>query len=113
LTDVGGLQDMFNEMTKGAATYNATTHQIEMDPVTRQIMKRAAEVMGVDANNFIDQAYAQARRAEIEGQMSRYGIGGLKESVQKLLPNVGEINENGVAGATIDGVFRSISEIAG
>ena len=111
LTDVNGLQEMFNDMTKGAATYNSTTHQIEMDPVTRQIMKRAATSMGVDPNNFIDQAYAQARRTEVEKQMNE--IGGFSKDVKKMLPNVAEIDsETGAAGATIDGQFKTLAQIA-
>ena len=113
LTDMNGLQDRFNQMTQGAATYNSVTHQIEMDPVTRQLMKRAAQSMGVDPNNFIDQAYAQARQTEIKRQIDANGIGGIRDDVLKLLPNVAEIDsETGVAGATIGGEFRTLSEIA-
>lgn len=113
LTDMNGLQDRFNQMTQGAATYNSVTHQIEMDPVTRQLMKRAAESMGVDPNNFIDQAYAQARQTEIKRQIDVNGIG-VDDKLKTLLSNVGEIDsETGVAGATIDGKFRSVAEIAG
>ena len=113
LTDMNGLQDRFSQMTQGAATYNSVTHQIEMDPVTRQLMKRAAQSMGVDPNNLIDQAYAQARRTEIERQIDTNGIGGIRDDVRKLLPNVAEIDsETGVAGATIGGEFRTLSEIA-
>jgi hypothetical protein len=113
LTDMNGLQDRFNQMTQGAATYNSVTHQIEMDPVTRQLMRRAAESMGVDPNNFIDQAYAQARQTEIKRQIDVNGIG-VDDKLKTLLSNVGEIDsETGVAGATIDGKFRSVAEIAG
>lgn len=113
LTDMNGLQDRFNQMTQGAATYNSVTHQIEMDPVTRQLMKRAAQSMGVDPNNFIDQAYAQARQTEIKRQIDLNGIGGIREDVLKMLPNIGVIDsETGVAGATIGGEFKTLSEIA-
>lgn len=113
LTDMNGLQERFSQMTAGAATYNSVTHQIEMDPVTRQIMKRAAESMGVDPANMIDQAYAQARRTEIDRQLKSNGIENLRTDVLKLLPNVGEFDsETGVAGATIGGQFRTLSEIA-
>ena len=112
LTNIEGLQDRFNQMTAGAARYNSITHEIEMDPVTRQIMKRAAESMGVSAENLINQAYAQARRIEVERQMT--GIGGLTPELQKLLPNIAQIDtETGVAGATIGGEFYNIAEIAG
>jgi hypothetical protein len=110
LTNMEGLQDRFIKMSNGAARYNSVTHEIEMDPVTRQLMKRAAESMGVDANNFIDQAYAQARRGEILSQMN--GFGGFSAEIQKLLPNVGEIDEFGRAGATIGGDFKTLGEIA-
>ena len=113
LTDMNALQDRFTQMTAGAATYNSVTHQIEMDPVTRQIMKRAAESMGVDPANMIDQAYAQARRTEIDRQLKNNGIEGLRADVLKLLPNIGEFDsETGVAGATIGGKFKTLSEIA-
>jgi hypothetical protein len=114
LTDMNGLQDRFNQMTAGAASYNSVTHQIEMDPVTRMRMKRAAEAMGVDYGNLLDQSFAQARKGEIERQINTNGIGGIDEKLKTLLSNVGEINsETGVAGATIGGEFRSIAEIAG
>ena len=113
LTDMNGLQDRFNQMTAGAASYNSVTHQIEMDPVTRMRMKRAAEAMGVDYGNLLDQSFAQARKGEIERQINTNGIGGIDEKLKTLLSNVGEIDsETGVAGATIGGEFRSIAEIA-
>lgn len=112
LTNVEGLQDRFNQMTQGMATYNSFTRQIEMSPLDRMRIKRAAEAMGVDANNLIDQAYAQARRAEIKNQMEGIGINNAEAA--RLLPNVGEIDsETGLAGATIGGQFRTLSEIAG
>ena len=111
LTNVEGLQDRFNKMTQGMATYNSVTRQIEMNPLDRLRIKRAAEAMGVDANNMIDQAYAQARRSEIQNQMQ--GMGFSNAEVTKLLPNVGEIDsETGLAGATIGGQFRTLGEIA-
>ena len=112
LTNIEGLQDRFNQMTAGAARYNSITHEIEMDPVTRQIMKRAEDSMGLSAGSLINQAYTQARRIEVERQMT--GIGGLTPELQKLLPNIAQIDtETGVAGATIGGEFYNIAEIAG
>lgn len=111
LTDINGLQDMAIGMTEGAATYNSVTHEIEMDPVTRQIMKRAAESMGMDPAALIDQAYAQARRAEISNQME--GIGNLSDEFRKMAPNIGEIDEFGRAGVTTaNGEFKAFSDIA-
>lgn len=111
LTDMNSLQDRFNEMTNGAATYNSVTHQIEMDPLTRMQIKRAAEAMGVDASGMIDQAYAQARRGEIGAQLNY--VGNIDDDMRNLLKNVGEIDsETGVAGATIGGEFKTLAEIA-
>ena len=111
LTNVEGLQDRFNKMTANAAYYDAGRREIRMDPVERLKLMRAAEAMGVDAGNLIDQAYAQARRGEIQGQMRGYG--GFSDEVAKLLPNVGEIdNETGLAGATINGEFKTLGQIA-
>lgn len=112
LTNVEGLQDRMNNMAKGRARYNQRTHEIEMDPVTRMQMRRAAESMGINPDNFIDTAYAHARREEIQRQMNINGVGGMSTDVTNLLKNIGTINsETGVAGATIAGQFRTIGEI--
>lgn len=114
LTNVEGLQDRMNNMARGRAHYNQRTHEIEMDPVTRMQMRRAAESMGIDPNNFIDTAYAHARREEIQRQMNISGVGGMNEEIRNLLKNVGTIDsETGAAGATIAGQFRTLAEIGG
>ena len=111
LTDVNGLAEMAASMTEGTAEYNSVTHEIEMDPVTKQLMKRAAEAMGMDPAALIDQAYAQARKAEISKQTA--GIGNMSDEFKKLVENVGTIDEYGRAGVTTkNGEFKSLSEIA-
>ena len=111
LTNMEGLQDRLTSMTEGMASYNQTTHQIEMNAYDRMRLKRAAEAMGVDPSNLIDQAYAQARRTEITNQMQ--GMGNLTEGFRKLVPNIGTIDdETGAAGVTIGNEFISLSDIA-
>ena len=110
LTDVEALQKRFSKMTENLATYNSTTKQIEIDPLSRMRMKAAAEAMGVDANNLFDQATAQARKKEIERQLTEFG--NIDQKVMRLISNVGEISEQGVAGATIGGDFKTAAEIA-
>jgi len=112
MTDMEGLQKTMAKMTEGTARYNSITHEIEMDPVTRQIMKRAAESMGVDANNLIDQAYAQERRRVITEQMR--GFSTINEDFAKMIGNVGQIDdETGMAGVNIGGNFYSLAQISG
>ena len=111
LVDMNSLQDTMLNMTKGAAFYDQTTHQIDMDQFTRMRLQAAARSIGLDPNKFIDQAYAQARGDEIEKQLRQNGSA--DEDVIALLRNVGQINsETGEAGATIGGDFYSASEIA-
>lgn len=111
LTNMEGLQDRLTSMTEGMATYNQSTHQIEMNVYDRMRLKRAAEAMGVDPSNLIDQAYAQARRTEIMNQMQ--GMGNLTEGFRKLVPNIGTIDDKtGAAGVTVNGEFKSLSDIA-
>lgn len=111
LTNMEGLQDRLTSMTEGMASYNQTTHQIEMNAYDRMRLKRAAEAMGVDPSNLIDQAYAQARRTEIMNQMQ--GMGNLTEGFRKLVPNIGTIDDKtGAAGVTVNGEFKSLSDIA-
>lgn len=111
LTDMEGLQKRLASMTEGMATYNQTTHQIEMSPYDRMRLKRAAEAMGIDPNNLIDQAYAQARRTEIQNQMM--GMGNLTADFKKMAVNMGTIDsETGAAGVTVNGEFKSFSDIA-
>ena len=112
MTDMEGLQKTMAKMTEGTARYNSITHEIEMDPVTRQIMKRAAESMGVDANNLIDQAYAQERRRVITEQMR--GFSTINEDFAKMIGNVGQIDDKtGMAGVNIGGDFYSLAQISG
>lgn len=111
LTNMEGLQDRLTSMTEGMATYNQSTHQIAINAYNRMRLKRAAEAMGVDPSNLIDQAYAQARRTEIMNQMQ--GMGNLTEGFRKLVPNIGTIDDKtGAAGVTVNGEFKSLSDIA-
>lgn len=111
LTNMEGLQDRLTNMTEGMATYNQSTHQIDINAYNRMRLKRAAEAMGVDPSNLIDQAYAQARRTEIMNQMQ--GMGNLTEGFRKLVPNIGTIDDKtGAAGVTVNGEFKSLSDIA-
>lgn len=111
LTNMEGLQDRFTKMTEGMAEYDPNTHQIGMNAYNRQRLKRAAEAMGVDPNNLMDQAFAQARRTEIMNQMR--GMGNLTEGFRKLVPNIGTIDDKtGAAGVTVNGEFKSLSDIA-
>jgi len=111
LTNMEGLQDRLTSMTEGMATYNQSTHQIDINAYNRMRLKRAAEAMGVDPSNLIDQAYAQARRTEIMNQMQ--GMGNLTEGFRKLVPNIGTIDDKtGAAGVTVNGEFKSLSDIA-
>lgn len=114
LTDVGALQDRLNKMAQGAAYYDSTTHQVKMDPLTRMRMKAAANAAGIDPNNFLEQAFTEARRNEIKSQMSGYNFGGSEnmEKLAKLLPNIGQIDEEtGMAGATVNGEFVSLDKL--
>ena len=111
LTNMEGLQDRLTSMTEGMATYNQSTHQIDINAYNRMRLKRAAEAIGVDPSNLIDQAYAQARRTEIMNQMQ--GMGNLTEGFRKLVPNIGTIDDKtGAAGVTVNGEFKSLSDIA-
>jgi len=111
LTDMEALQKRFSDMTIGAATYDQNTHEIRMDAFNRMRLKRAAEAMGVDPNNLIDQAYAQARQAEISRQMT--GMGNLTPEFKKMIVNAGQIDsETGAAGVTIGNKFVSLADMA-
>ena len=112
LTNMTALQDRFNKMTKNAAYYDASRKEVRMDPLERMKLIRAAEAMGVNADNLLEQAFSQARIGEIKTQMQGYG--GFSPELMKLLPNVGEIDsETGLAGATIGGEFKTLAQIAG
>lgn len=111
MTNMEGLQDRLAKMTEGMARYDQNSRQIRMNAYDRMRLKRAAEAMGVDPSNLIDQAFAQARRTEIMNQMQ--GMGNLTEGFRKLVPNIGTIDEKtGAAGVTVNGEFKSLGEIA-
>ena len=112
MTNMEGLRDRLTKMTQGMAKYDRNTHQVRMNAYNRQRLKRAAEAMGVDPKNLMDQAFSQARRTEILDQMQ--GMGNLTDGFKKLVPNIGTINEEtGAAGVTLaNGEFKSLSDIA-
>lgn len=111
MTNMEGLQDRLTKMTQGMAKYDRNTHQVRMNAYDRQRLKRAAEAMGVDPKNLMDQAFSQARRTEIMNQMQ--GMGNLTEGFRKLVPNIGTIDDKtGAAGVTVNGEFKSLSDIA-
>ena len=113
LTDVEALQQRYSDMTAGMAYYDEEKGQIDVTPHSRMLLKRFAEATGTDYANLMDQVMAQGRREEIERQINRYGIGGVDEDLKNLLANVGQFDSaSGLAGATIDGSFYTMSEIS-
>ena len=111
MTDLESLQQRILNMTKGAARYDRSRHQIRMNPLEKYRLRAAAEAAGLDPTNLIEQAFSQARIKEIENQMT--GLGGMSEAVRNLIKNVGQIDsKTGLAGATIEGKFRTLGDIA-
>ena len=102
LNDMEGLFDRAVGMAKGKVFYNDATGQFEMGAMDRQMMKYAANAMGVDPSKMIDAAFRQASLGRIENQaMMNSNISGDKDMLE-LVKNLATF-ENGRAVVDING----------
>ena len=69
LNDVEGLQTQLEALTKGLASFNRATGEIEVSAFNRMRLKTAAGALGIDYQELIGTATAQARRDEVARQL--------------------------------------------
>lgn len=111
LLDVEGLNDRLAGLVSRMGYFDKNTGQIQIAAQDKIRLKTAANAMGVDYNALIESATHQAKRNEIEAQMS--GLGNIPEQYKELLMNTAQF-QNGVAGIRgADGTFKKLASLNG
>lgn len=112
LNDMEGLQDRIAKMVGNLGTFNRETGEVEVSAFNKQRIRAAAEAMGMDYSTLMESVNAQARRGEIEKQMSgNANVQGLSEEMRELIKNTGTFKD-GKAGVSINGKFKSLDELS-
>lgn len=112
LNDMEGLTDRIAKMIGGLGTFNRQTGEVEVSAFNKRRIKAAAEAMGMDSGAIMESVNAQARRGEIDRQMSASAhAAGLDDEVKELIRNIGTF-QNGKAGVSINGQFKTLDEIS-
>ena len=112
LNDMEGLTDRIAKMIGGLGTFNRQTGEVEVSAFNKRRIRAAAEAMGMDPNTIMESVNTQARRGEIDRQMAlNTNAAGLKDEVKELIRNIGTF-QNGKAGVSINGQFKTLDEIS-
>ena len=112
LNDMEGLQDRLIKMVGGLGSFDKETGEVKVSSFNKQRIKAAASAMGVDYGSIMESVNAQARRGEIEKQISASeNASGLSDKMKELIKNSGTIKD-GKAGVSINGEFKSIDDLS-
>lgn len=112
LMDMEGLMDRVTNMIGGLGNFNKSTGQVEVSAFNKQRVKAAADAMGISYDQLMESVNAQAKRQEIEAQINKsVNAKGLNKDMQELIKNSATFNEEGKAGVSINGDFKTLDEI--
>ena len=112
LMDMEGLMDRVTNMIGGLGNFNKATGQVEVSAFNKQRVKAAADAMGISYDQLMESVNAQAKRQEIEAQINKsVNAKGLNKDMQELIKNSATFNEEGKAGVSINGDFKTLDEI--
>ena len=113
LNDMEGLQDRMAKMIGGMGSFDKATGEVKVSAFNKQRIKAAAEAMGVSYDNLMESVNAQAKRGEIDKQISAsVTASALPEEMKELIRNSGSFKD-GKAGVSIRGQFKSLDELSG
>lgn len=111
LSSVEEIEKRMENFTEGLATFNKKTGEVEISDFNRLRLKQFAEVTGQDFQKVMEVTRRQGMRGEIEAQMMRSkNYATMDEDLKELIKNSATI-QNGKAGVTIDGDFKTLDEI--
>lgn len=113
LNDMEGLQDRIASMIGGLGTFNKQTGEVEVSAFNKRRVAEAANAMGVSQEQLMESVNAQARRGEVENQIkASKTASSLDTKMQELIKNTATFDENGKAGVSINGEFKSLDELS-
>ena len=112
LNDMESLQDRMAKMIGGMGSFDKATGEVKVSAFNKQRIKAAAEAMGVSYDNLMESVNAQAKRGEIDKQISASATASaLPEEMKELIRNSGTFKD-GKAGVSIRGQFKSLDELS-
>lgn len=112
LNDMESLQDRMAKMIGGMGSFDKATGEVKVSAFNKQRIKAAAEAMGVSYDNLMESVNAQAKRGEIDKQISASATASaLPEEMKELVRNSGTFKD-GKAGVSIRGQFKSLDELS-
>lgn len=113
LMDMEGLTDRVIKMVGGMGAFNKATGEVEVSAFNKQRIKAAAQAMGMDYSQLMESVNAGAKREEITRQISASANAtGLNNDMKELIKNSATFNEEGKAGVSIRGKFKTLDELS-
>lgn len=113
LNDMEALQDRLIKMIGGLGSFDKETGEVRVSAFNKQRIKAAASAMGTSYDALMESVNAQARRGEIEKQISASVTASkFDDEMKELIKNSGVIKD-GKAGVSIRGQFKSLDELSG
>ena len=111
LSDMEELEQRMESFTKGIAVFDRTTGEAKIGDVDRLRLKQYAEVTGQDFQKVMEVARRQTLKEEIGAQIAASShASGLSDEMKEMIKNIGTF-ENGKAGVSINGEFKSIEDL--
>ena len=111
LNDIEGLQDRVTRMIGQLGSFDKSTGEVKVSAFNKRRVAAAAEAMGMDYGKLMESVNANARRGEVEKQLSASASASkLDGNMKELIKNNAEF-KNGKAGVSINGEWKSIDEL--
>ena len=111
LNDIEGLQDRVTRMIGQLGSFDKSTGEVKVSAFNKRRVAAAAEAMGIDYGKLMESVNANARRGEVEKQLSASASASkLDDNMKELIKNNAEF-KNGKAGVSINGEWKSIDEL--
>lgn len=111
LNDIEGLQDRVTRMIGQLGSFDKSTGEVKVSAFNKRRVAAAAEAMGMDYGKLMESVNANARRGEVEKQLSASALASkLDDNMKELIKNNAEFKE-GKAGVSINGEWKSIDEL--
>ena len=101
LNDIEGLQDRVTRMIGQLGSFDKSTGEVKVSAFNKRRVAAAAEAMGMDYGKLMESVNANARRGEVEKQLSASASASkLDDNMKELIKNNAEF-KNGKAGVSI------------
>lgn len=111
LNDIEGLQDRVTRMVGQMGSFDKSNGEVKVSSFNKRRIRAAAEAMGMDYGKLMESVNANARRGEVEKQLSASASASkLDDNMKELIKNNAEF-KNGKAGVSINGEWKSIDEL--